>query len=61
MFNQELIEILVCPKCKGKIHLSNNEEYIVCDNCRLAYPITSQKTPIMLIDEAKNLDEIIKG
>lgn len=61
MINQELIDILVCPKCKGPVHVSNDNEYMICDNCRLAYPITSQKTPIMLIDEAKSLDEINKG
>ncbi len=49
---EELLEILACPKCKGEIHLREDGVALVCDRCRLAYPIRDQ-IPVMLIDEAE--------
>ena len=48
----ELLEILVCPKCKGDLDYRPAEGVLVCPSCRLAYPIEDD-IPIMLIDEAK--------
>jgi uncharacterized protein YbaR (Trm112 family) len=48
----ELLEILVCPKCKGDLEYRPTEGVLVCPACRLAYPIEDD-IPIMLIDEAK--------
>lgn len=52
---QELLEILVCPKCKGDIHLNDNQDGLICDGCRLLYEIRDD-IPIMLIEEARSLD-----
>ncbi len=52
----ELLEILACPKCKGDIHLNDSKDGLICDHCRLLYEIRDD-IPIMLIDEAKALDE----
>lgn len=51
----ELIEVLACPKCKTGVRVSKNEEYIVCDSCRLLYEIR-EEIPVMLIDEAKQVE-----
>jgi uncharacterized protein len=48
----ELLEILVCPKCKGDLEYRPAEGVLVCPVCRLGYPIEDD-IPIMLIDEAK--------
>ena len=48
----ELLEILVCPKCKGDLEYRQDESELICHACRLAYPIEDD-IPIMLIDEAK--------
>jgi len=48
---KELLEILCCPKCKGDIYLNEKEDGLICDKCRLIYPI-KEDIPIMLIDEA---------
>lgn len=53
---KELLEILACPKCKGDIKLtekptSHGEDGLVCEKCRLLYPI-KDGIPVMLIDEA---------
>ncbi|MGD8251992.1 MAG: Trm112 family protein [Desulfobacterales bacterium] len=53
--SQELLEILVCPKCKGDIRLTEKEDGLICDSCRLLYEIRDD-IPIMLIEEAKPLD-----
>jgi len=53
--NKELLDILACPKCKGNVHLNEKEDGIVCDSCKLMYPIKDD-IPIMLIDEAIPLD-----
>jgi len=49
--NKELLDILACPKCKGDVHLNEKEDGIICDSCKLMYPIRDD-IPIMLIDEA---------
>jgi uncharacterized protein YbaR (Trm112 family) len=52
----ELLEILVCPKCKGDLeYRTDPEEVLVCHRCRLIYAVDDD-IPIMLIDEAKPLD-----
>ena len=52
--SQELLDILACPKCKGDIHLNDNQDGLICDHCRLVYEIKDD-IPIMLIDEAKSI------
>ena len=52
--SQELLEILVCPKCKGEIDLNEEKKGLVCEACQLFYEIKDD-IPIMLIDEAKPL------
>lgn len=51
---KELLAIMVCPKCKGKIYVSDGEAGLVCDACRLLYPIVDD-IPVMLVEEAKTL------
>ena len=51
---KELLDILACPKCKGAIHLTEKEDGLVCDTCKLLYEIRDD-IPIMLVDEARPL------
>jgi hypothetical protein len=53
MLDPELLEILVCPKCKGKLEHREEEKKLICHNCRLKYEIKDD-IPIMLIDEAQS-------
>ena len=46
-----LLELLVCPKCKGPLDHRPDESSLVCPTCRLRYAIR-EGIPIMLIDEA---------
>lgn len=54
--SKELLDILVCPKCKGPIHLNAAGDGLICDNCQLLYEIRDD-IPVMLIDEAKPVEE----
>lgn len=53
--SEKLLEILVCPKCKGDLVLTEKGDGLICDACRLKYEIRDD-IPIMLIDEAIPLD-----
>ena len=53
--SQELLDILVCPKCRGKIHLTEGKDGLICDHCKLMYEIRDD-IPVMLIDEAKPIN-----
>lgn len=50
----QLLEILVCPKCKGDLEYREAEASLICASCSLRYPIRDD-IPIMLIDEAEPL------
>ncbi len=53
--HKELLDILACPKCKGKIRLNEEENGLICDTCKLMYEIRDE-IPILLIDEAISID-----
>jgi len=48
---EQLLAILVCPKCKGDLEFVEAESVLVCHKCRLRYPVRDG-IPVMLIDEA---------
>ena len=48
---RQLLEILVCPKCRGELEYREKESALLCNACKLRYPIRDG-IPIMLIDEA---------
>ena len=48
----QLLEILVCPKCRGELEYREQAAQLVCHKCKLAYEVRDG-IPIMLIDEAK--------
>jgi len=56
VINQELLDILACPKCKTRVQLDDSGRYLVCSECRLKYPINEQDIPILLIDRAEKMD-----
>ena len=52
--SKELLDILACPKCKGRIYLNQTGDGLICEACKLLYRI-KEDIPIMLIDEAVKL------
>jgi uncharacterized protein YbaR (Trm112 family) len=53
MISAELLEVLVCPKCKQKLELDEERTALVCQECRLRYQIVDG-IPVMLIEEAES-------
>ncbi len=56
MISQELLDILVCPSCKGDLDHKQEPERLICKKCRLVYPVKDD-IPIMLIDKAEKLSD----
>ncbi|MBF0472501.1 MAG: Trm112 family protein [Nitrospirae bacterium] len=48
-----LLEILACPKCKGELDYKNDR--LICHSCRLSYPVKDD-IPIMLIEQAEKIN-----
>lgn len=54
MLDRQLLDILVCPKCKGELEYNEDANELVCRSCKLRYEVRDD-IPILLIDEAKPL------
>lgn len=54
--NTELLEILVCPLCKGPLGYDKQKQELICRPDRLVYPIRDG-IPIMLADQARVLED----
>jgi uncharacterized protein YbaR (Trm112 family) len=52
----KLLDILVCPLTKGTLRYDRERQELVSEQAGLAYPIRDG-IPIMLVDEARPLDE----
>ena len=55
-----LLELLVCPRCKGPLRHEQDPESLVCERDRLRYEVRDD-IPILLIDEARPLDPAPAG
>lgn len=52
--DKKLLDILVCPLCKGKLVYDKKAAELICKADRLAFPIKDD-IPVMLVDEAREL------
>ena len=48
----ELLNILVCPACKGDLAYDTTAQTLTCNACRLKYKVVDD-IPVMLTDEAE--------
>ncbi len=55
-----LLDLLVCPKCKGELRHESTPESLVCEADRLRYEVRDG-IPILLVDEAQPLDATTAG
>ena len=53
---KDLLEILACPACHGKIEYNEEKDALDCVECKRRYPIKDD-IPVMLVDEAKIIEE----
>ncbi|MGW8247347.1 MAG: Trm112 family protein [Acidiferrobacterales bacterium] len=54
--DRNLLDILVCPLCKGPLVFDREKKELVCRPDRLAYPIRDD-VPVMLEEEARTLQD----
>lgn len=52
--DQQLLDILVCPQCKGELALIEGGVNLLCERCKLKFPLRDG-IPIMMTDEAIDL------
>jgi uncharacterized protein YbaR (Trm112 family) len=52
--DKRLLDILVCPLCKGPLVFDREAHELICKADRLAYPIRDD-IPVMLADEARRV------
>ncbi len=55
-FDIKLMEILACPICKGKLALDKENNELICNFDRVAYPI-EKDIPVLLENEARRIVE----
>jgi hypothetical protein len=51
-----LLDILVCPDCKGSLTVDEAAEELICNSCGLIYPVRDD-IPVMLVEEARRPGE----
>ncbi len=51
-----LLEVLVCPQTRGTLEYDREKSELISRSAKLAYPVRDG-VPIMLVDEARSLDE----
>lgn len=54
--SSKLLELLVCPLTKGPLRYNAATQELISPQAGLAYPIRDG-VPIMLVDEARSLEE----
>lgn len=52
--DRKLLDILVCPLCKGPLVFLKDKPELICKGDRLAYPVRDG-IPVMLEQEARTL------
>jgi hypothetical protein len=52
MIDQELLDILACPACKGILEYDQENEKLICQACKLKFRVEND-IPVMLVDEAE--------
>ncbi len=60
--DKRLLDLLVCPLCKGKLRYNQAAQELTCPVDRLAFPIRDQ-IPSMLVEDARELppEEEVEG
>ena len=47
-----LLDLVVCPACRGALAADEDASELVCTACGLAYPVRDD-IPVLLVDEAR--------
>jgi uncharacterized protein len=51
----QLLEIIACPKCKGRLELKSDGTALLCRACRLAYSVVDE-IPNLITEDAQPIE-----
>ncbi len=54
--DSRLLDILVCPVCKGSLQYWQEKQELACPRCKLAFAVKDD-IPVMLEEEARKISE----
>jgi uncharacterized protein YbaR (Trm112 family) len=57
VLNPDLLAILACPACEERPPLEQRGDYLICYQCRRAFPIRND-IPTLLVEEALPLEQV---
>ena len=60
VLSQQLLDIMVCPQCKGALSAVEGGRALLCEPCQLKYPVRDG-IPVMIAEEAIDLRNQQKG
>lgn len=52
----DLLKILACPACKGELSWTQTKAHLLCQQCRIKFPIR-EGIPVLLLDEAEQFED----
>jgi uncharacterized protein YbaR (Trm112 family) len=52
--SDELLNVIVCPQCKGDLQYERNPDKLLCQNCKLIFRVEDD-IPVLLLDEAEKI------
>lgn len=52
----KLLQIIACPKCRGRLESKPDGSALLCPACRLAYPIVDE-IPDLITEDAQPLTD----
>ncbi|PHS20049.1 MAG: hypothetical protein COA86_01825 [Kangiella sp.] len=54
--DKKLLEVIICPRCHGKLDLTKDRSSLICRFDRLKYNI-DDGLPVLLIEQAETLTQ----
>jgi uncharacterized protein len=52
VLDEQLLALLVCPSCRGRLELAADGSVLACSGCGRRYPVRDG-TPVLLVEEAE--------
>lgn len=53
--DKKQIELIACPECQGRLIYDKNSKELLCEQCKLAFPV-EDGIPALMIERARKLE-----
>lgn len=50
------LSFIVCPQCRGGLIYLQDQSQLICNACRLIYPVRDD-IPVLLVEEAQKMEK----